>query len=169
MKNNINDKTSPNQMRVFMKRMRDGKYEVSETTNTAKKDLTMRDMLKITRTRKLNEDVEGEENRDPNKNKKTVYDQSQEEEKFRNYFNDMNVDIKFIDLDVYENLIFWGGTIDGVIQFVYKVTPDEKSSGIEFNYLPDFTADNPDNDLIIKKIESYYDSFYKYWRNNVLQ
>ena len=102
-------------------------------------------------------------------NKKTVYDQTKEEEKFRNYFNDMNVDIKFIDLDIYDNLIFWGGTIDGVIQFVYKVTPDEKTTGIEFNYLPDFTADNPDNDLIIKKIESYFDIFYKYWRNNVLQ
>jgi len=167
MKNDINNKTSPNQMRVFLKRMRDGKYEVSESQDN-KKELTMRDMLKITRTRKLNEDVEGEENQDPNKNKKTIYDQANEEEKFRNYFSDMNVDIKFIDLDVYDNLIFWGGTIDGVIQFVYKVTPDEKTSGIEFNYLPDFTADNPDNDLIIKKIESYYDIFYKYWRNNVL-
>lgn len=167
MKNDINNKTSPNQMRVFLKRMRDGKYEVSESQDN-KKELTMRDMLKITRTRKLNEDVEGEENQDPNKNKKTIYDQASEEEKFRNYFSDMNVDIKFIDLDVYDNLIFWGGTIDGVIQFIYKVTPDEKTSGIEFNYLPDFTADNPDNDLIIKKIESYYDVFYKYWRNNVL-
>jgi len=165
MENNINDKTSPNQMRVFMKRMRDGKYDVNESQGV-KKDLSMRDLLKITRTRKINEDVE--EQQDPNKNKKTVYDQANEEEKFRNYFNDMNVDIKFVDLDVYDNLIFWGGTIDGVIQFVYKVTPDEKSSGIEFNYLPDFTADNPDNDLIIKKIESYYDTFYKYWRNNVL-
>lgn len=165
MENNINDKTSPNQMRVFMKRMRDGKYDVNESQGV-KKDLSMRDLLKITRTRKINEDVE--EQQDPNKNKKTVYDQANEEEKFRNYFNDMNVDIKFVDLDVYDNLIFWGGTIDGVIQFVYKVTPDEKSSGIEFNYLPDFTADNPDNDLIIKKIESYYDTFYKYWRNNIL-
>lgn len=165
MENNINDKTSPNQMRVFMKRMRDGKYDVNESQGV-KKDLSMRDLLKITRTRKINEDVE--EQQDSNKNKKTVYDQANEEEKFRNYFNDMNVDIKFVDLDVYDNLIFWGGTIDGVIQFVYKVTPDEKSSGIEFNYLPDFTADNPDNDLIIKKIESYYDTFYKYWRNNVL-
>ena len=83
MKNDINNKTSPNQMRVFLKRMRDGKYEVSESQDN-KKELTMRDMLKITRTRKLNEDVEGEENQDPNKNKKTIYDQANEEEKFRN-------------------------------------------------------------------------------------
>jgi hypothetical protein len=172
MDNNINNKTTPNQMRVLMKRMREGKYEVNEVQqDTPKKNLTMRDMLKITRKCKLNEDVEdteGEE-KEETKNKKTVYDQAKEEEKFRNYFDDMNVDIKFVDLDVYDNLVFWGGTIDGVIQFVYKVTPDEKTTGIEFNYLPDFTADNPDNDLIIKKIESYFDIFYKYWRNNILQ
>jgi hypothetical protein len=165
MDNNLNNKTSPNQMRVLMKRMREGKYEVTESQDKAKRDLSMRDMLKI--TRKINEAVEGEDEQ-PQKNKKSVYDQSREEEKFRSYFDDMNIDIKFIDLDVFDNLIFWGGTIDGVIQFVYKVTPDEKTSGIEFNYLPDFTVDNPDNDKIIKKIESYYDSFYKYWRNNIL-
>lgn len=165
MGNSINDKTSPNQMRILMKRIRNRYLEVNESENNIKTDLTMRDMLKI--TRKINEAVEGEDEQ-PQKNKKSVYDQSREEEKFNNYFNDMNVDIKFIDLDVFDNLIFWGGTIDGVIQFVYKVTPDEKTSGIEFNYLPDFTVDNPDNDKIIKKIESYYDSFYKYWRNNIL-
>ena len=163
---NINNKTSPNQIRVFMKRIRDGKYEVNEVQKDTKTNLSIRDMLKI--TRKLNEDSTDDKS-DINTNKKTVYDQANEEEKFRNYFNDINVDIKFIDLDVYDNLIFWGGTIDGVIQFVYKVTPDEKTSGVEFNYLPDFTADNPDNDTIIKKIESYYDIFYKYWRNNILQ
>jgi len=168
MGNSINDKTSPNQMRILMKRIRNRYLEVNESENNIKTDLTMRDMLKITRN--LNEvEMMGSEVGEPNVNKKNVYDQTQEEDKFRNYFNDMNVDIKFIDLKVTDNLIFWGGTIDGVIQFVYKVTPDEKTSGIEFNYLPDFSPDNPDNDMIISKIESYYDSFYKYWRNNVLQ
>jgi hypothetical protein len=164
MGNTINDKNSPNQMRILMKRMRDGKYDVSESQDTQKKDLNMRDMLKITRT--LNENVIENE---PVVNKKNVYDQTQEEEKFRNYFKDMNVDIKFIDLKITNNLIFWGGTIDGVIQFVYKVTPNEKTSGIEFNYLPDFSGDNPDNEMIVERIESYYDTFYKYWRNNMLQ
>jgi hypothetical protein len=184
MKDNINSKNSPNQMRTLMKRIREGKY-TPNTQETTKHELSMRDMLKITRNPlKLNEDVmpsnnpqdnvpttdaDSPEGQEKSNNKKTVYDQANEEEKFRKYFNDMNVDIKFIDLDVYDNLIFWGGTIDGVIQFVYKVTPDEKTTGIEFNYLPDFTADNPDNDLIIKKIESYFDTFYKYWRNNILQ
>jgi hypothetical protein len=161
MDNNINNKTSPDQMRILMKRMRDGNY-ISEKKNIPTTDLTMRDMLKI--TRRLNEADEI----DSFKNKKTVYDQKNEEDKFLNYFDDINVDIKFIDIEIYDSLIFWGATIDGVIQFVYKVTPDEKTTGIEYNYLPNFSADNPDNDIIVKKIESYFDIFYKYWRDNML-
>jgi len=163
MGENINSKTSPIQMRVLMKRMRDGNY-ISEKQNVVVKDLTMRDMLKITRN--LNEGIEDEPGKETNL--KTAYDQNNEEEKFRNYFDDMNVDIKFIPLKILDNFVFWGGTIDGVIQFVYTVTPDEKTSKIEFNYLPDFSPDNPDNDMIVKKIESYYDIFYKYMRDNVL-
>ena len=164
MDNDINKKTSPNQMRILMQRMRTGKF-IAESNNVAKKDLTVRDMLKITRN--LNEDVE--ENDVENTNQKTIYDQKREEDKFRNFFNDMNVDIKFIDLEISDDLIFWGGTIDGVVQFVYKVTPDESTSGVNFKYLPEFNHDNPDNDMLTKKIESYYDSFYQYWRNNMLQ
>jgi len=162
----MNNKSTPNQMRTLIHRMRKNDYVMDESNEQTKKDLTMRDMLKI--TRKLNEDIE-DNDETPNVNKKTNLDQDREEEKFRNFFDDMNVDIDFIDLKVTDDLIFWGGTIDGVIQFVYKVTPDEKTSGVEFNYLPDFSADNPDNDMIVKKVESYYDSFYKYWRDNVLQ
>lgn len=165
MDNNINNKTSPNQMRVFMKRMRNGDY-ISEKQNVIVKDLTMRDMLRI--TRKLNEDVENKDEPEKKTNLKTAFDQENEEKKLRNYFDDINVDIKFIDLEIYDNFVFWGGTIDGVIQFAYTVTPNEKTSKIEFNYLPDFSPDNPDNDIIVKKIESYYDIFYKYMRNNVL-
>lgn len=155
----MNNKTSPNQMRILLRRMRGEEYIVNEEViKTPKKDLTMRDMFKI--TRKLNEDVE---------NKKTVYDQGMEEEKFMNFFRDMNVNVNFIELEIKDNLVFWGGTVDGIIQFIYKVTPDESTSGVEFNYLEDFSPDNPENDVIIKKIESYYDSFYKYWRNNITQ
>lgn len=162
----INKKSTPNQMREFLKRVRQGSFTLTNENKTmSKKDLSMRDMLKITRNIhegvvKLNED-EGE-------NKKTAYDQQMEEEKFRNFFNDLNVSIKFIDLEVYDNLVFWGGTIDGVIQFVYKVTPDESTSGIEFNYLPDFSPDNPENEEITRRIENYFDNFYRYWRDNVM-
>jgi len=160
MGNDINSKTSPNQMRILMKRIRDGNYVTNESQQS-KKELTMSDMFKITRN--INRVVlsEGE-------NKESVYDQKIEEEKFRNFFNDMSVSIKLIDLEVYDNLIFWGGTIDGVIQFIYKVTPDESTSGVEFNYLPDFSPDNPENEEITGRIESYFEGFYKYWRDNVM-
>ena len=156
-KNDINTKSSPIQMREMMKRVREGGFTANESQEP-KKDLSVRDMLKITRD--INEGVVslGEEV----ENKETVYDQSMEEEKFRNFFNDMNVSIKLIDLEIYDNLVFWGGTIDGVIQFIYKVTPDESTSGVEFNYLEDFSPDNPENEEITGRIESYFDTFYKY-------
>jgi hypothetical protein len=170
-KNNINNKSTPNQMRILMKRMRDGKYEVAESKAEPKKNLSMRDMLKITRNPiKLNEDVEDE--RKNATNKKTVYDQGNEEEKFLNFFNnqkDLKINVKFIPLEVYDNLIFWGGTVDGIIQFVYKVTPDESTSGVEFNYLEDFTPDNPDNMMIVKMLKEYYDTFYDFWQKEILQ
>lgn len=162
-KNDINTKSSPIQMREFMKRIREGSFTTNEFQEP-KKDLNMRDMLKITRN--INEGVVSL--REESENKETVYDQSIEEEKFRNFFNDMNVSIKLIDLEIYDNLIFWGGTIDGVIQFIYKVTPDESTSGVEFNYLEDFSPDNPENEEITGRIESYFDTFYKYWRDNVM-
>lgn len=157
MENDINKKNTPNQMRILMKRMRDGKFTANESKEP-KKDLDMRDMLKI--TRRINESSE---------NKETVYDQSMEEEKFRNFFKDMEVHPKFINLEVYDDLVFWGGVVDGIIKFVYTVTPDETTSKVEFDYSEDFSPDNPENDLIIEKLEEYYNIFYKYWRNNMIQ
>lgn len=156
--NNINKLPVINQIKLFIKRVR-SENDVTESFNHEGKDLNMRDMLKLTRS--LNEI-------DTKLNKKTVYDQNAEEEKIRNFFNDLNVSIKMIDLEIYDNLVFWGGTIDGVIQFVYKVTPDDSNSGVEFNYLKDFSPDNPENDEIVNRVESYYDTFYKYWRNNII-
>ena len=91
----MNDKTTPNQMRILLRRMRGEKFVVNEETQKPKKDLTMRDMLKI--TRRLNEEVEVEDKKKA-LNKKTAYDQEIEEEKLRNFFDDMNVNIKFQDL-----------------------------------------------------------------------
>lgn len=162
-KNNINDKSSPILMREMMKRMREGTFTPANESQEPKKDLNMRDMLKI--TRKIHE---GKVVLNEAENMKTHADQSIEEEKFRNFFNDMSVSIKLIDLEVYDDFIFWGGTIDGVIQFVYKVTPDESTSGVEFNYLEDFSPDNPENEEITGRVESYFQTFYKFWRDNVM-
>jgi hypothetical protein len=165
----MNNKTSQNQMRILLRRMRGEAYVVNENVKPeSKKSLTMHDMLKITRT--LNEDIQGDEVEQKPVNKKTAQDQSNEEQKFKDSFPtgyDINVD--FIELEVTDQYAFWGGTINGLIQFVYKVTPDENTSGVEFNYLEGFNEDDPKNDEIIKRVESYYDSFYEYWIDSVIQ
>ena len=161
---NLNEKNTPDQMRVLMKRMREGATTPSvNETSAPKKDLDVRDMLKITRNIhegkvSLKEDI----------NKKTIYDQAEEEEKLDNFLRDLNVNTKFIELKVFDNLIFWGGTVDGILQFIYKVTPTEEASGVEFNYLDGFIHDNPENEELVGRIESYFDNFYRYWRDNVL-
>lgn len=121
------------------------------------KEMSMREMLKI--TRKLNE-IES---------KKTAYDQKNEEEKLLNNFQDMNVHINFSDLIVTDDYVLWGGTINGVIQFAYSVTDDKSKNNVSFNYLEDFSPDNPENDQIVSRIESYYNEFFKYWNENLIQ
>jgi len=156
-------------MRILMRRMRDGKNTtIGELTESLpKKELSMRNLLKI--TRKLNEDFENTTQEPKVRvNKKNVFDQTREEDKFNAFFSNDSVNIKFIELEIYDDLVFWGGTIDGTIQFIYRVTPDEATSGVEFNYLPEFNPENPENQVIIDKVKSYYDSFYKYWRDNAL-
>jgi hypothetical protein len=159
--NDINKKNASNQMRTFIGRMRKG-YTAANESVTEKKDLNVRDMLKI--TRKLNEEVSNNPI-----DKKTAYDQENEEKKLLNYFKDMNVNIRFIPLEVYDNFVFWGGTVDGMIQFVFKVTPNENTSNVEFNYLEDFSPDNPENDEIVNRLEAYYDIFSKFWQENMVQ
>jgi hypothetical protein len=160
-----------NQMKKFLRRMCGEEYVVNENIkSTAKKDLSVRDTLKI--TRKLNEEILPDTDTEESKpvNKKTEQDQANEEQKFKDSFPtgyDINVD--FIELEVTDKYVFWGGTINGLIQFVYKVTPDENTSGVEFNYLEGYNEDDPKNDEIIKRVESYYDSFYEYWIDSVIQ
>ncbi len=161
-----------NDMRSLLGKMRNnGNGMLSEKARIVEKqksNLTMRDLLK--KTRKLNEDFaqEQEQETQPIKrvNKATPFDQDREETAFKNFFSDMTVSIKFIPIEIFDDLVTWGGTIDGMVQFMYSVTADEASSGIDFNYLEGFSPENPDNAEIIKKIETYYDIFYKYWRDN---
>ena len=164
----INDKTSPNQMRILMERMRKGNFDNNSVSEAPKKDLTMRDMLKLTR-KKINESDENSEDSETADITIIPADQRSEEEKFRNRFKDMIVDVSFNELEKIGNAIVFGGTIDGVIQFIYKVTPDESTRGVEFKYLPEYSVDNPDNQEIVKRIQSYFDdTFYPYWRDNAL-
>ena len=169
----MKDKTSPDQMRILLRRMRGRKYVVNENVETSKKELNIRDLLKI--TRKLNEDIQPEFDQPETTeakpvNKKNDQDEANEEQKFKDSFSagyDINVD--FIKLEVTDKYVFWGGTINGVLQFVYKVTPDENTNGVEFNPLEGYNEDDPKNDEIMKKVESYFDKFYEYWIDSVIQ
>ena len=125
------------------------------------KEMSMRDMLGVMR-KKVNENLDQSRNL-------TQVEVDREQEKMLNYFQDDNVDIQFEPLNVYSDGIFWGGSIDGQLLFAYKVTPDEKTSGVEVKYLDGFDPSDPDNDKIIKKVQSYYNDFYRYWRDNELQ
>lgn len=152
--------------------------------------MEMRDLLNIVRNFKENKNIISDRNLSKNEHnnirelikrtknnfltenliEKTLeIDQEEEERKFKEYFKDLEVIVDFIELEVFENGVFWGGTIDGIIQFVYKVTPNEKTSGYEIYYLEDFDKNNPDNEEIVNRIELYYNEFFKYWRDNLLQ
>lgn len=158
--------TTSNEMRIFLNRMCNG-YDVKNQKKILLKEYTMRDLLKITRS--LNEEKEENE---IGLNKITTIDQKNEENKFLALFDNMpeneTVSVIFFDLYVYDNLIFWGGVVDGVIEFTYQVTKEENSSGVMFDFLEEYSPDNPKYDEIIKRIENYYNKFSEYWRNEVL-
>lgn len=122
------------------------------------KEVSMRDLLGTMR-KKINEDQQ------PTLSQSEI---DREQEKMLNYFTDDNVTIEFEKLELYPEGIFWSGTVDGQILFAYKVSPDEKDSGVEVKYLNGFDPADPDNDKIIKKVQAYYNDFYKYWRDNYL-
>jgi hypothetical protein len=158
-------------MRKMMKNMRNaqnGIFETSKTisSNTPKKQLTTRDLLGKMRT--LNEETEEEKNV-LGVNKKTDFDQHDEETKMTDSFKDLEVVIDFNELEVYDKAVFFSGTIDGQVQWVYTVTPDERSSKFEINYADDYDPNAKENEKILKRIEEYYNNFYRYWRNNIIQ
>lgn len=138
----------------------------AETTSVNKdvNDLSVRDMLKLTRNynNKKKADTKIPEKISPAEEK-------EEQEKFENFFSDNNVVIEFQPLEIYEYAVYWGGTIDGQIQWVYKVTPEELTSGIDINVLEGFQKNDPENQEIVEKLEKYYDTFYKHWRDNKLE
>lgn len=135
--------------------------------NESKKSLSMRDMLGRVRKRNMQEQDKEENVLEPAPI--TPTEQKKEEDKFEKYFRDLIVDIKFDDLVVFNDAVFWSGTIDDVVQWTYSVSPSEENSGVDIKYLQGFEPTDPENDEITKKIETFFDTFYKYWRNNELQ
>lgn len=153
---NINDKSSSIQMRYFIKKIRNPNYQSDINENVDSEKNSIKYLLKKLRENNI-------------LNKATNIDQKNEEDKFLSNFKDLSIHVDFIDLEIYNDFVFWGGTINGIIQFVYKVTKDKTSSGVEFNYLDGFNPDDEENEEIINRIENYYDSFFRYWNNNLMQ
>lgn len=144
----------------IVRNFKENKNIISDRNLSKNEHNNIRELIKRTKNNFLSENVI---------EKTLEIDQEEEERKFKNYFKDLEVIVDFIELEVFENGVFWGGTIDGIIQFVYKVTPNEKTSGYEIYYLEDFDKNNPDNEEIVNRIELYYNEFFKYWRDNLLQ
>lgn len=173
--------------RESLRRMRNFKKGIIEDFNKKpvkeekKKEMSMRDMLKITRTRTINEaDVELIDLNHDGENdaklidtsvdsKKTAFDQKAEEEKFRTAIKDFNVDVQFMPIEVLDNSVLWNGTIDNQLQWSFLVSPDETVNGAKFNYSKNYDDTQPENTELVDRIKNYYNDFYKYWRNNELQ
>jgi len=157
-------------IRELKKRMQKALYEditddYGSQSNANANDLSVRDMLKITR----GQDDSKKKLESAVPEKISPAEEKSEQEKFENYFRDNNVFVEFQPLEVYPHGVFWGGTIDGQIQWVYKVTPEELSSGVDINVLQGFQKNDPENQEIIEKLENYYNTFYKFWRDNEIE
>lgn len=135
-----------------------------------KKEKSFKDFLN--EMRKLKEEVESE-------NRKTVYDEKSEQRKLLNSLPS-DVVINFEDLEIYDDRIIWGGTINNDFNFFYKVTEDGKGDEYDFNFISGFDptgeelGDSEEADEyveekmeIFEKIQHYYDEFSNYWRNEL--
>lgn len=129
------------------------------------KEMTMREMLRITRKNQIEEEISSE----TTERQLSPAEQEQQQRNMQDYFEDDNITIRFEPVLLYDDGIFWAGTIDGQLKFAYMVTPDENTSGVNIERSPDFDPSNEDNQNVEKKIIDYYDSFYEYWSKNQLK
>ena len=170
--------------RESLRRMRNLKkgvienFETKPKEETKKREMSVRDMLGITRNFKaVNEDeevkgIDLDQDGDIDtkvidtdvESKITKFDENLAQEKFRNAIKEFNVNVQFEPIQIRDNSIVWSGTIDNQLQWSYLVTPDESINGPKFNYAENFNDGEPSNQQLVKFIEKYYDNFYKYWR-----
>lgn len=167
----MNNKSTPDQMRILLRRMRGEKFNVNEVSEP-KKNLSIRDMLKITRN--INEALGDQTQEEKPENKETFEDQKREEEKLLARLQNPDeeiptVTVDFGDLIVTDKFVFFAGTVNGVIQFAYSVSRDNSKSRVKFNYLEGFNPDDEENKRIIEQLEIYYREFASWWLDNVLQ
>lgn len=131
------------------------------------KEMTMREMLRITRQKQMQEEAIASS--EPVEKQLSPAEQEQQERTMQQYFENDNVLIKFEKIMLFDEGVFWAGTIDGQLKFAYFVTPKESESGVKIERSPDFDPTNEDNQKIEKKVIDYYDTFYDYWSQNQLE
>lgn len=119
------------------------------------------------------------EEHDSKTNKKSVYDQSSEEDKFMRILPSDAV-VNFEELEVYDDLVIWGGRINDDFDFFYQVTPSKKTSYFDFNFLSGFDpvgaekeGDEEGDEYVENQMElfdsvkNYYNTFSNYWRDEL--
>jgi len=171
--------TDNNDMRKLLGKMRNLKNpnKVNEYTamgNKAgtKKEMSIRDMLAITRNKRLNEAAV------PQKQSVTSIDKKEEEEKMEKYF-DNKVNINFDELMIYDMGVWFGGVINNVLKWEFGVGKDENLNTVNIELLENPTEkpeqDNPVSSIdsikeLTEKLKSYYNYEFKpYWIKNHLQ
>lgn len=161
-------KLNNNRIRTLVERM-------SSDFKEDKVDTSTQNLVR--KMRKLNEQEEEPENQEQEPENqeqervsmKTPNDQKRMEDWFDDAFRTLDVFVKFDDLEVYNDFVFWSGMINGVIKFVFKVTENPEINGVEFQYSDDIDIQNPKNNEIIEKLEQFYKDFSNYWLKNLIQ
>jgi len=142
----------------LIKRIRTNEYTPKKVINEDKcKDLSMRDLLK--RTRMLNEIVLKEEINI------TSIDQEHVQNGLTNSLKRLEAIPKLNPIKIINGSIIWSGSINDMIEFVYKVSSDGSKNGYKINYNDKLNIEIPDKDEISKVIEDYYIEFFKYFQN----
>jgi hypothetical protein len=161
------------QMRELIKRVRNAdkgiEYKPKTSITEGGRNMSIREMKRrIRKSEYFKDDINEVDDNQlmGGKQEMSSADENKEQEKLQNFLRNNNVTIEFEPFEKYQNGVFWGGTIDGQIMFVYRVTPEEVSSGIDIEYLEGFDPNDPENNEIIEKLKRYYNDFYKYWRDS---
>jgi len=164
------------EMRELLKRIRNVNKGIeyipkkSQQINEGGRNMTIREMkrrMHQSESKYYKNEVNEVDDKDlmGGKQEMSSTEENNEQEKLKNFLRNNNVTIEFEPFEKYQNGVFWGGTIDGQIMFVYRVTPEEVSSGIDIEYLEGFDPNDPENNEIIEKLKRHYNDFYKYWRD----
>ena len=147
-----------NNIKVLIKRFRTNEYTPKPIIKENKaKDLSMRDLLK--RTRMLNEIALNEAINI------TPIDQQHVTDGLTNSLKQLEAIPKLNPIKVINGSIFWSGSVNDIIEFVYKVSSDASKSGYDINYDKNMSIEIPNKDEISKVIEDYYTEFFKYFQN----